>query len=168
MTVRVLVVQVFWSAVYIAISFVRRGAAGRIGLALNPVLLGAALVGLHGTLRLSWPLLAISLLTSFVLFVTWIMFVMLNYIGAVRAGDDFAWVVLALFLPGLVVDLLIILACLPLLRALLQAEAAEAAGEAPAGGSAGFHGAGDVGGPPPPPSSEGVAVGVPIAVGRVM
>ena len=126
-TTRLLVVQVVWATIYVGVSLSRRGGAGRIGLFLNPVLAGSGVVGLVGTLSLSWPLLTISMVTSLTLFCAWITFVMLNYAGSLDAGDPMAWVVLALFLPGLIIDLLIVIGCVPLLQALRRAESQEPA-----------------------------------------
>jgi len=129
LTVRLLVVQILWAGIFFVISFTRRGGAGVVGLLLNPVYIGTGILGLVGSLWISWPLLAISLITSGSVLCAFVAFVLLNFFTSVEAGDPGAWVVLALFLPGLCVDLLILLGCSPLLLALIRAERMEAPGQ---------------------------------------
>lgn len=93
-----------------------------VGIILNPAYVGAALIGIGGALSLNWRIMAISLVMSFALFVCFIIFVILNYVGSVRADDGQAWVVLALFLPGLVVDIAVVALCIPSVQKLRATE----------------------------------------------
>lgn len=109
------------------IAFTRRFAFGMI---LNPFYIGAAITGIIGCLTLSWPFLLISICSSFFVCVLFFAFVFLNYAGALEADDPQAWVVLALFVPGLAADVVIAAMCVPLLRQLIIAERATRAASA--------------------------------------
>ena len=121
-TLFLLALQVVWAAAYTVIAFSRRWVMGMI---LNPGYVACACAGLLGCMMLDWRLLAVSISGSVFICVLFLAFVAANYAGAVRGEDPQAWVVLALFVPGLAVDLVIALLCLPLLRALVVAERAE-------------------------------------------
>ena len=104
LSIRALLIQIVWSLGYFGLSLSRRGGSGLIGMLLNPVYVASAACGMHGALNLSWQTVAFSAVASFVTTVAFLLFVLLNYVGSVRSNSSEAWVVLALFVPGLVVD----------------------------------------------------------------
>jgi hypothetical protein len=122
-SVRIMTIQFIWAGAYFLLSITRR--AVLVGVLLNPVYCITALIGIYGALSLQRCLVAISIYGTILNCMIFLAFVFLNYAGSVRAADDQAWVVLALFLPGLVVDGILGLICLPLLRHLRNAQEAE-------------------------------------------
>ena len=117
--------MLLWASAFFVISLTRR--ANIFGIVLNPAYMLSAVLGGYGCLTLHSGLVAISIVAELAIFCIFLAFVLLNYIGGVRAGIADAWVVLAFFLPGLVVDLLISLGCVPTLLCLRAADAAERA-----------------------------------------
>lgn len=124
--VRSFTFQMVWAAVYFGLSFRR----APIGLILNPPYIVAALLGVYGALRLTWQLVAISVLASIFIVFVFMLFIVLNYLGGMRTEDENAWIVLPFYLPGLAVDLAIALIAAPLVLRLYRAEKAAAAAPA--------------------------------------
>lgn len=124
-SVRLFSFMLIWAAAYFLLSVTRRSVL--IGVVVNPIYIGAALVGIYGCLTLNYKYVAIAIITALCLSICFLAFIFLNYAGSVRADDERAWVVLALFLPAVIVDFLTALAVVPFLRALLAAERAERA-----------------------------------------
>ena len=75
-----------------------------------------AAIGLYGTLNLSWQVLVLSLMFEFFLACGFLGFIVLNYVGAVRADDKYAYVVLALYLPDVCFKFALTLAGIPFAR----------------------------------------------------
>lgn len=130
--VRLLSFQLLWAAAYFLLSLTARRVL--LGVLLNPIYMGAAIVGLYGALTLSYVYVAVAIVSTYCCSVCFLAFIFLNYAGGVRAEDDRAWVVLALYLPAVTVDVIVVSLCVPLLRALLAAERAE---RSPSGAQAG-------------------------------
>lgn len=116
--VRALTLQLIFSLAMSAISFTARIVA--VGMLLNPIQVVAEAVTLYGALTLSWQFYGAGLSLTIVCRLSFLAFILLNYIGAVNAGDPFAWVVIALFLPGSIFMLILFLITLPLIRLLLR------------------------------------------------
>ena len=113
---RALSFQLLWAAVFFVLSFRR----SPVGLLINPLYIIATLGGIYGATKLEWRAVAISLTALLFLICAFLLFVILNYVGDTTSAQS--WVVLALFLPGLAVDLIIVIVCAPFVRRLYDAE----------------------------------------------
>ena len=117
-SVRSLTLQLIFSAAFSLLSFTARIVA--VGMILNPIQVVAELVTLYGALTLSWTFYGAGLSLTLVCRLSFLAFIVLNYVGSVRANDPFAWVVIALFLPGTTFMIILFLITLPLLRLLMR------------------------------------------------
>ena len=87
---------------------------GRIlGVAIDALGCACAMIGLYGTLNLSWKVVCVSLIFQFFLAIGFLAFIILNYYGSLRAEDKYAWVVLALYLPDVAFNFLTLIAVIP-------------------------------------------------------
>ena len=88
---------------------------GRIlGVAIDALGCVCAIIGLYGTLNLSWKVVAVSLIFQTFLGIGFLAFIILNYYGSLRAEDKYAWVVLALYLPDVFFNFVTLFAVVPL------------------------------------------------------
>ena len=114
-TVQLLTFMFLWATLYFILSVSRRGSAGVVGIFLNPPYMVSSLVGIYGCLTLNLFLVGMSCGFNFALCLAWMVFVVLNFAGSLNANNPQAWVVIAYFMPGIVVDLLICILTLPIL-----------------------------------------------------
>ena len=121
--------QIIWALVFFVLSFSSR--RSMIGTVLNLPYAGAAALGLFGALKLSYAYLSTSLLASLAVDVMFLSFCLWSFF------DTGEWIVLALYLPGLAVDVFVLSSCVPLVLHLYRAEHSAAYPV-----------------PPPPPESE--------------
>ena len=120
---RALSFQIVWAAVFFGLSFRR----APVGLFLNPLYIVAAALGIHGSLHLTWQLVGLALAALLFLVLVFTFFVVSNYLSDAESPQ--AWVVLALFLPGLGVDCVIVAACVPFVLEIRAADHRDEADE---------------------------------------
>ena len=127
-SVRVLCLMFLFSFFFAWASLFRRR---YLALTIDVLGCAGAIIGVHGTLTLSWPQVAISISFEIALIVGLLLFIFLNYAGSVRANDERAWLVLPLYLPDVVLDVATTIAILPQLRRMhrLAREASKTSGQ---------------------------------------
>mmetsp|Transcript_74106 Transcript_74106/g.123799 ORF Transcript_74106/g.123799 Transcript_74106/m.123799 type:complete len:199 (-) Transcript_74106:229-825(-) len=108
--------QAIWGLAFLAVNAGARRSI--IGSVLNLPYTAFALLGLYGTSKRSLVFVATSLLFSLGTVWLFVLFTFLNYLGS--RGNGRGWVVFAIYLPGLVVDILLIALNVPLVYYLHQ------------------------------------------------
>ena len=73
----------------------------------------AAMIGLYGTLNISWKIVAFSIIVELFLGIGFLAFIVLNYYASKRADDPYAWTVLALYLPNVAFTFITAFAVMP-------------------------------------------------------
>lgn len=109
-SVRTFVVMAAISFFFIFPSLIRRR---WVGVLLDVGGCTGALIGLYGTLSLRWTVIAASLIIETVAITGFLAFVLSNYAGSIAADDPFAYVVLAVYLPDIALDVITLLLALP-------------------------------------------------------
>ena len=117
-SVRALTLQLIFSLALSVISFSARVVA--VGMFLNPVQVIAELITLFGAYQLSFVIYLMGLGLTLACRLAFLLFIILNFVGSLRADDPMAWVVIALFLPGTIFMLILFACTVPLLFTLMK------------------------------------------------